>query len=163
MKAALVSALFLSLIAAGAGGAPTLDLHAYWDDRCSGCHGHAAAFARSTLQVRDGRLAGRHHRDDLAGFLRGHYLNDELVAPVSAMLLAQLTTPPLFSRKCGACHGTAADFVRGSLDLRDDQLVGRRNGLPLADFLRRHGNLAPPEVPAMVDALRRVRRETSGF
>lgn len=158
MKAALLAVL----LAGAAGAAPAIDLHAYWDDRCSGCHGHAAAFARSTLQVQQGRLAGRHHRDDLATFLRGHYLNDELVAPVSAMLLAQLTTPPLFSRQCAACHGTAADFVRESLDLRDGRLVGRRNGLPLDEFLRRHGGLAPAEVAPVVDALRRVRQETGG-
>lgn len=157
MKAALLTLLLAGL----AGTAAAIDLHAYWDDRCSGCHGHSAAFARGTLQVQDGRLAGRHHRDDLAGFLRGHYLNDELVAPVSAMLLAQLTTPPLFSQKCGGCHGTAAEFVRASLDLRGDQLVGRSNGLPVADFLRRHGRLAAAEVPALVEVLSRVRQETA--
>lgn len=158
MKAALLA----GLLAAAAGPALAFDLHAHWDDRCSGCHGHAAAFARSTLQVQGGRLAGRHHRDDLATFLRSHYLNDELVAPMSAMLLAQLSTPPLFSQKCGGCHGTAAEFVRGSLDLRGDQLVGRRNGLPLADFLRRHGGVAPAEAARLVESLRRVRQETSG-
>lgn len=157
MKAALGAAL----LAGAAGAACAIDLHAYWDDRCSGCHGHSATFARSTLQVQEGRLAGRHHRDDLAGFLRGHYLNDDLVAPISAMLLAQVSTPPLFGQKCGGCHGTAAEFVRGSVDLRDGTLVGRRNGLPVAEFLRRHGQLAPAEVGPLVDVLRRVHRETS--
>jgi len=51
---------------------PARDLHADWHDRCLPCHAEAGAFARSTLQVVDGKLLGRHHRDDLQKFLAQH-------------------------------------------------------------------------------------------
>lgn len=93
------------------------DLHAYWEQRCQDCHGHSGAFARRFLQLRDGRLVGLHHGADLERFLRQHYLADELVAPVMAMLTAQISTPALFAQRCAGCHGTAADFARKSLVL----------------------------------------------
>lgn len=132
------------------------DLHAYWDGRCKDCHGDSAAFARSTLRVLDGRLLGRHHVDDLAVFLGNHYLADELVAPVTAMLTAQVTTAPLFKAHCGGCHGSAAEFARKSLRMQDGQLIGKDSGRAVADYLRSHGGLAPADVPALVDTLRRV-------
>lgn len=135
------------------------DLHAYWDDRCATCHGDAGPFARQTLRVEQGRLVGQHHKDDLDAFLRHHLPAAELQAPVVAMLTAQVSAPPTFKAKCGRCHGSAADFARQSLARRDGALVGRGNAQPVADFLSRHGGLAPDEIAPMVQTLERVHRE----
>jgi hypothetical protein len=142
--------------------ATAIDLHAYWDDRCKGCHGDAGPFARSTLAVRDGRLVGRHHGDDLPRFLRQHVLADELVAPVTAMLAAQVSTPPVYAAKCAACHGVASAFARASLALRDGVPVARRSGRTLQAVLEGHGGLSADERRVVVDSLARVRREVGG-
>jgi hypothetical protein len=149
--------LFALLAGAIAGaGASARDLHAYWHDRCLPCHAEAGAFARSTLAVVDGKLAGRHHRDDLDRFLRQHYLSDDLVAPVMAMLAAQASTVPRFREQCGGCHGSAAEFARMSLRIEHGVLKSRAGGRPVADYLAHHGGLAPADVPAMVRTLERV-------
>ncbi|TXC65391.1 hypothetical protein FSC37_02610 [Piscinibacter aquaticus] len=138
------------------------DLHNYWDSRCRECHGESAAFARSTLSVEAGRLLGRHHRDDLATFLRQHYLSDDLVAPVLQMLQAQATTSPVFKDKCAGCHGSASQFARESLVMRDGVLTGRASGRPVREYLQRHGKLAPEQVGPMVATLERVLGEVGG-
>jgi mono/diheme cytochrome c family protein len=148
--------LALAATAAAATAASPRDLHAYWHDRCLSCHAEAGAFARSTLAVIDGKLVGRHHRDRLDEFLRQHYVADELVAPVMAMLAAQAATAPRFKEQCGSCHGSAAEFVRKSLVLEHGVLKGRTSGQPVSDYLARHGGLAPADVPSMVKTLERV-------
>src|SRR5690606_35841898 len=85
------------LLARALPAADAIDLHRLWDGRCAECHGHSAEFARSLLTVNEGRLAGRHHRDDLATFLHNHYLAGSHVDEVYAMLLAQVVTPPRFA------------------------------------------------------------------
>jgi hypothetical protein len=140
------------------------DLHAYWDARCRTCHGESGPFARSTLRVdTNGRLLGRHHGADLERFLRQHYLTDDLVRPVSAMLAAQVVTPPLYRQQCAGCHGAASEFARRSLALREDgTLVGRKSGRAVQDHLRSHGGLEPAQVPEMVKTLTRVLGEVGG-
>lgn len=150
------------LIASLGGMAGAVDLHHFWDQRCAECHGHAGPFARRHMKVENGRLVGTHHRDDLATFMGQHQMGPELVAPIQAMLLAQVTTPPVFQQKCASCHGTAADFARASLTVRNGVLTGRENGMPVADFLRRHGRLTEAERPVMVDSLNRVLGEVGG-
>jgi hypothetical protein len=138
------------------------DLHAYWDGRCKHCHGHAATFARQTLHVSDGKLAGRHHgAGELERFLANHYLADEWVAPVMAMLLAQATSAPTFAEKCGGCHGSAAAFARKSLLMNAGVLTGRTSHQPVKDDLARHGGLAPAEIAPMVQTLARVLGEVT--
>lgn len=141
--------------------ADTFDLHWYWEQRCADCHGHAGAFARQALSVEDGRLVGRHHRDDLMLFLGNHGVPAERVKPVYDMLLAQATADPRFKDKCGACHDSAAALVRTSVDLRDGKLIGRESGRPVADFLKRHGHISADEIPFFVDLLARVEREVN--
>lgn len=138
-----------------------VDLHDYWDQRCSYCHGHSSEFSRRYLRVEKGRLLGVHHREDLDVFLRNHYLTKELVAPVRAMLMAQLTTKPLFGQKCAGCHGTAAAFARKSLGVVDGDLVGTASGIKVVDYLASHGRLESHDVPIMLDTLRRVRDEVT--
>ena len=83
--------LFVLLLMVALWPGPSIgrDLHAFWDGRCRDCHGDAGEFARRTLRVERERLLGVHHVDDLERFLRNHYLPDELVAPVTAMLKAK--------------------------------------------------------------------------
>lgn len=154
----ILLAMLALVLGAPAGGT---DLHAYWDQRCQSCHGHAATFARRFLQVRDGQLTGVHHRTDLDRFLRQHYLTDELVGPVTAMLTAQATTAPLYTQRCAGCHGNAADLARRSLELRDGQAVIRGSGRPVGSLLGSgHGKLTAEEARLIADTLARVLRET---
>jgi hypothetical protein len=139
----------------------TVDLHAHWDQRCASCHGHAAAFSRRFLHIENGHLVGSHHKNDLHVFLRNHYLNEELVLPITNMLQAQLASQPLFKDKCASCHGSASEFARASLLIKDGFLVGKSKGHKVADFLQSHGQLKPDEIPAMLDSLTRVRSEVS--
>lgn len=157
-RLALASAL-LFVAPAGPLAKDQIDLHAHWDARCGTCHGHAGAFARRTLRVEQGRLLGHHQADQLDRFLRQHYLNDALVAPISQMLLAQVQAPPLFERHCSHCHDSAAEFARRSLGLRQGQLISRHQGLALADTLRRHGGLDPDQAAALLTRLRQVLTE----
>ena len=154
--------LALLLPAAPVGAQYTPDLHAYWDERCYTCHGHAADFARRFLHIDEGRLAGMHHVDDLDVFLRNHYLADEWLAPVTAMLSAQAATEPLFRSRCARCHGSAAVFTRKSLLLRDEVLVGARGGRRVEDMLRTHGGLTTEQARTVLDSLARVLEEVAG-
>ena len=149
-----VAALLCTL--GGPGAVAGADLHAFWDQRCQSCHDHAADFARRTLSVENGKVLGRHHRDDLARFLRNHGLAGGQVEPMLAMLAAQIETTPVFAPKCGGCHGTAADFARRSLESRDGVLTGRANGKPVAAFLKSHGGLAADQIAPLVQTLTRV-------
>lgn len=139
-----------------------VDLHAYWEQRCQGCHGHAGEFARRFLAVEEGRLVGQHHRQDLDRFLRQHYLADRLVQPVTAMLMAQVTTPPLFAQRCAGCHGPAADFARTRLALKNGVLVGTGTGRPVLDTLATHGRLTAQEAAQVTESLQRVYGEVAG-
>lgn len=152
---------FLLFASVSSAASTEVDLHDYWDQRCNYCHGHSGEFARRFLRVDQGRLRGVHHRDDLEAFLRNHYLTEPLVAPVRAMLMAQLTTKPLFGEKCAGCHETAAAFARKSLDIVDGVLIGTASGIKVVDYLASHGRLEAHEVPLVVDNLLRVRSEVT--
>lgn len=136
------------------------DLHAFWDDRCVDCHGHAGDFARDFFSVLDGELIGPHHHgEELRTFLRHHYAPEAMVEPLYAMLLAQATTPPVYRMHCAGCHGSAAALVREKLELRDGVLYGREGQRPLAEFLERHGGLDSEERQVVVDSLTRLAQE----
>ena len=164
MRAALLMLSLLALLpAAPALASPSgVDLHAYWDSSCKDCHGHAGDFARRTLATADGSLQGRHHRTGLSQFLKQHYLADSLVVPVTEMLIAQVSASPVFSSRCAGCHGTAAEFARRSLVVKEGVLTGRRSDRPVVGYLESHGGLAPAERPVMIDTLERVLREVGG-
>jgi hypothetical protein len=159
VRSRLLLALVIALTAFVAPAAKTLDLHEYWDRNCAGCHGHAAAFARQFLTVRNDRLLGRHHVDNLEVFLGNHYIRRDLIGPVSEMLKAQVSTEPRFSKECGSCHENAATLARHSLVLRDGLLVSRADGRPTAEFLSRHARIKQPDVAFYVDVLTRVVKE----
>ncbi len=138
------------------------DLHAFWDDRCVGCHGHAGDFARDFFSELDGELIGPHRQgDELRTFLGHHYAPDEMVEPLYAMLLAQARTPPVYQIHCAGCHGPAAALVRDSVELRDGVLHGRATQRPLAEFLQRHGGLDDAEREVVLASLTRLAREVT--
>ncbi|MFO1329464.1 MAG: hypothetical protein U1F56_19045 [Rubrivivax sp.] len=139
-----------------------IDLHAYWDSRCAGCHGDAGEFARRTLRVEGGKLLGYHQGERLERFLRQHYLADALVPRVMAMLQAQVETEPLFAGQCRRCHGPASAFARQSLQWRDGVLTGREAGRPVQETLRRHGGLDADEAARMLRTLARLLDEVGG-
>jgi len=142
-------------------GASGIDLHAFWDDRCQSCHGHAGDFARRTLAWRDDRLVGRHPDRNLSDFLRHHGVADDLVPPVLAMLSAQVQAVPRYEAACRGCHGTAASLARESLWLDGEVLRARRSGRTVAELLQGHGGLGPEDQAAMLTTLTRVRREVA--
>ncbi|PWC37698.1 hypothetical protein [Azospirillum sp. TSO35-2] len=137
------------------------DLHWFWEQTCGDCHDHAASWARQFLTVKDGRLQGRHHTDDLLVFLGNHHLPPDLVQPMYDMLLAQASTEPRFKERCGRCHETAAELARESLVVRNGVLQGRESGRPVAQFLPRHAKLGltPEDVAFFTDLLTRVEGE----
>lgn len=156
-RAATVAAAIVFLAAAG-GPASALDLHAFWDQRCRDCHGHAGAFARGFLTVRDGELRGRHPAGDLRLFLGHHGVPAADVEAVYGMLLAQASAAPEFASRCSGCHGTAAAFARSALAFRDNRLLGR-DGRPVAEFLPGHTGLTADEAARFVELLTRVTQE----
>ncbi|MBK1838683.1 hypothetical protein JHL17_14785 [Azospirillum sp. YIM B02556] len=160
MRTVLALALIApALLLAGPGG--STDLHRFWEQTCGDCHRHAGDFARRYLTVRDGRLEGGHHKDDLLVFMGHHYLPQDLVQPMYEMLLAQATTSPRFKERCGRCHESAADLARETLVIRDGMLLGRESGRAVAEFLPRHAKLGltAEETAFFVDLLTRVERE----
>jgi hypothetical protein len=146
--------LFLCLQAASF--AADRDLHDYWDARCASCHGHAGQFARKFLSVENDKLVGVHHRTDLDLFLRTHYLTAELYAPTIAMLKAQAESGAIFRERCSGCHGTAAEFARKSLELKNDVLYGKKSQVPVRTFLKDHFTPPPETTQALVETLTRV-------
>jgi hypothetical protein len=158
-RSVLRLALAIALTAIPGPSAHGLDLHDYWDKNCANCHGHAAAFARQFLAVKNGKLLGRHHVDNLEVFLLNHYLRRDLIEPVSQMLKAQVSTEPRFRKECGGCHENAATLARQSLTLHDGVLVSRSSGRPTAEFLSGHARIKQTDISFFVEVLMRVVKE----
>lgn len=141
--------------------ARAVDLHAFWDNRCAECHGHAAEFSRKHLGIAGDRLVGSRAGRDLRTFLATHESGGEHAGAIYAMLLAQAGTPQLFQQKCAGCHGTAADYARKSLVLDGGVAKTRDGGRAVLDVLARHGKVTPEEARTIADSLSRVLRETA--
>lgn len=139
-----------------------MDLHAYWDQRCKECHGHSADFARTFLAVDGGRLVGRHHREDMRLFLSQHQSGGAEAERMYEMLLAQVSTRPIYREKCAGCHEPASELVRRSLTVENGVLITRSRRVPLTLFLTRHGGLTAAEAKTVVEALERIHREVMG-
>ncbi|MCP4391380.1 MAG: hypothetical protein GY802_24015 [Gammaproteobacteria bacterium] len=148
--------LLLIFPPANAGG---VDLHTLWDDRCAECHGHSAQFARKFLKLGGGELQGRHHERNLRQFLSHHYPPDREVDAIYLMLMAQVSTAPRFIDECGKCHGSAAAFVRGSISLRDGELVLQKSGDSLRQFLQSHRNLTQDDTHFFMRQFTRLAHE----
>lgn len=144
----------------GSGAASAADIHAYWENHCLECHGHAGDFARDRLTVADGVLVSDHWGSGLDRFLANHHTTPATLGPIIAMLAAQVATPALYAEHCSGCHGTAAELVRDSVERHDGVLHGRSSGRPLAPFLTRHGGLASDEIALVLESLDRLVDET---
>jgi hypothetical protein len=155
MKKSLIAAI-CALTASSVAITADRDLHDYWDARCASCHGHAAQFARKFLSVENGKLVGTHHRENLDVFLRTHHLTPDLYAPTIAMLTAQVQSEPFFKQRCSGCHGTAAEFARKSLEMKNGVLHGKKSMQPVTEFLKNHFDPPPEEVRDIVETLTRV-------
>lgn len=139
-----------------------IDLHWLWDDRCSSCHGHSSEFANQFLSVSvDGQLQGQHHVDDLPLFLQNHYLTDQLVDDVSAMLLAQLSHSARFNKECATCHKNAASFVREKLQFQNAVLEIKKTGNSVKRFLNKHRHLTDEDIEFYTALLYRVAKEVN--
>jgi hypothetical protein len=159
IRLALSIVLVAAMLGQPAAGAAGIDLHWLWDDRCADCHGHSGDFARRFLSVTGGELQGRHHVHDLRQFMQNHYLAGNEVDAVMDMLLAQANNQARFKGECAACHGSAAVFVRNSLELCDGVLYSRDSGRPARDFLAHHRQLNSDDVSFFINLLTRVARE----
>ena len=151
--------LVTAVLAMPAVRASNIDLQWLWDDSCDACHGHAGDFARKFLSVSSGELQGPHHVHDLRRFLHNHYLAGNEVDAVYNMLFAQANNPARYKGECVSCHGTAARFVRDSLELRDGVLYSRKSGRLVSRFLDHHMELNPDDAAFFTNLLTRVARE----
>lgn len=56
----------------------------------------------------------------------------------------------LWDGQCIGCHGHAGDFARNSLEIRNDRLMGKASGRPVADYLVGHnGGYSPAQIAAL--------------
>lgn len=91
--------------------------------------------------------------------MQNHYLKNNEVEAVLAMLRAQVETPPLFQARCERCHGLATEFARESLELRDGVVFGRESGQPISEFLSHHARLTEDQAAFFTAVLTRVKQE----
>ena len=83
------------------------------------------------------------------------------------LLVAAITAPPGgagaqagsdtagYDARCGECHGRdVRALARDTLRLTGDQVVTRRRGAELRDFLARHGRATPAEADQIYRLLR---------
>ena len=151
----VIAVAIASIIGLSPSPSTALDLTLFWDNRCAECHGPAGAFARTHLHIEDGKLAGRHNRD-LKRFLSLHETGAAESDGIYGLLLAQFQSATVYEQKYAGCHDGAAEFAKISLEKRDSFVLGRKRALPLSRILKRHGKLAPDEIPAVVEMLTRA-------
>ena len=144
-----------NVVRAADGAAEDKDLHALFEARCMGCHGHAGDFARQTLVLTEGVLRGRESGREIAPFLRRHKggLDAESTARFVEMFAKQVEAGGLFQERCGLCHASARGVVRNYLILRDGELVGRYSLRDIRRFLAEHGRSDAEEAAYFYDAL----------
>ncbi len=63
----------------------------------------------------------------------------------------QLDPHEIYEEGCAGCHAPhAGEFVRGTLQKKNGQLISKKTGRPLGDLLRSgHGNLSVEEIGAL--------------
>ena len=148
----------LVLVICGLAAAPLSaaeDFHELFEERCAGCHGHAGNFARTSLELVEGKLRGRESGRAIAPFLRTHRggLDAEQAALFTAVFAEQVESGGLFFERCAICHQRARSLVRGRLILEDGRLRGRYSGYDIRTFLEGHGRSTPEEAALFYDAL----------
>lgn len=156
-SAVLFFLLVLALIGGPAAQAQTIDPHALYEQRCSGCHlPHAGDFARDTLERAGNTIVVRGTGKELRSFLaRGHgKLSPAEIDVMVDHLTFIVDAGALFRKKCFDCHGRAVVFARSELVLRDGTLYGRYSGRETAPFMENHGRLTGDQVATMVTMLK---------
>ncbi len=153
----LLGSALVALLGPPAAQAQTIDPHALYEQRCSGCHApHASDFARDTLERRGDTIVLRHTGKDLRPLLaRGHgKLSPPEIDLMAAHFAFILEAGALFRDKCFICHGRAVVFARSALILRNGTLYGRYSGRETARFMVNHGRLNGPQVATVVTMLK---------
>ena len=140
-------------------GADARDIGAEWDNRCEECHGEADEFARKFLWAVDGQLQGQHHIDNLRLFMRNHYIPKHTIDAIHDMLLEKANNPARFKTECSSCHGSAEEFVRGSVVIKAGELTGLESGTSVRQFLQTHQGLQQIDVEFYTRLLARVQND----
>lgn len=140
-------------------GADARDIGAEWDNRCEECHGEADEFARKFLWAVDGQLQGQHHIDNLRLFMRNHYIPKHAIDAIHDMLLEKANNPARFKTECSSCHGSAEEFVRGSVVIKAGELTGLESGTSVRQFLQTHQGLQQIDVEFYTRLLARVQND----
>jgi hypothetical protein len=138
---ALVAVLLFLYKASAAGN----DLHWLWDNQCAECHGHSGDFARKFLKADGGQLEGRHHTEDLRGYMRNHYASEIEVDAIYEMLLAQTQTEPRFKQE--------------TIVLQKGVPLSRKSGQDIRRFMDQHRGLQKEDAEFFTALLYRIARE----
>jgi len=149
--------LVLVLIGGPASRAQTIDPHALYEHRCSGCHApHAGDFAHGSLDSRGDKIVGRDTGQDLRSMLtRGHgKLSAGEIDVMVAHLVSIVETGGLYREKCLICHRRAVVLARSELVLRNGKVFGRYSNRDIGAFLENHGRLNGPEIATVVGMLK---------
>ena len=86
-------------------------------------------------------------------------VGDADIDAVYNMLFGQVKTQSRFKYECNSCHGTAAEFVRKSLERRDGVLYCRDSEYQARLFLDNHRDLNPDDVEFFINVLTRIAHE----
>lgn len=155
-RSIVVAALVLAFAGATSRSAtPQPDIHELFEDRCGRCHGHAGAFARSTLAVVGDELRSRTRDGDIREFLARHYggLSRAQTESLYTLFMWQVAYGGQFEKECGICHIRARELSRRSLIVDDGELRGRYTGNRIREFLTHHGRLDAAGVDFFYDVL----------
>ena len=139
---------------ADSGHAQQTDMHAFFEERCLACHGHAGPFARDRLSIEQGQVVGSQGLT-LDRFLTRHKggMSDEQARQLLEMFRQQIETGAFFQHRCRTCHDTAREFARLNLIVRDGVLFGRYSGQEVGPFLVGHSRLTEDEATEMNNLL----------
>ncbi len=156
-RLALIALAILAAPAAPAAEPPAPDFHALFEERCLSCHGHAGAFARAHLTLRDGVVRDRLGRDVRRTLARHHGgLTAQEIDLFVRVFARQIEADGLYEEKCGKCHASARDLARDKLLATPDGLVGRYTGRDIGKFLLGHGRIDADQAAALTEALRAI-------
>lgn len=149
-----VVAFALSMCSGGATVAQSLDAHDLFEERCTSCHGHAGAFARENLSLKEGVVVGS-NGVDLTAFLTRHMggLSAQETQRMLDMFRAQLDSGAYFQENCVICHDRAYEFARLFLIDQNGVLWGRYSKRRVDAFLPGHARMTNEEAERMGAAL----------
>ena len=98
------------------------------------------------MWVVDGRLEGRHHKEDLPLFFQNHYIPDHEIEAMSEMLARTANSPLRFDNECGSCHGELAVFLEKSIWVRGEAMTAMGVGMEVDEYLKTHQELGEEDI-----------------